>query len=107
MLKNFQSYLESQTENLSIFDDFRKRHVKKNQLYSTEIIQYALRLHYISLQSYKLLLDKFPLPSLSLLNKIKDGDLDALKAAKLLLESSSISKDIVVLFHGTHAYCFG
>ena len=107
MLKNFQSYLESQTENLSIFDDFRKRHVKKNQVYSTEIIQYALRLHYISLQSYKLLLDKFPLPSLSLLNKIKDGDLDALKAAKLLLENSSTSKDIVVLFHGMHAYCFG
>ena len=40
----------------------------------------------------------FPLPSISLLNKIKERNIHALKAAKLLLENSSISKDIVVLF---------
>ena len=62
------------------------------------LMQYALLLRYTSLQSYKLLLDEFPLPSISLLNKIKEGNIDALKAAKLLLENSSISKDIVVLF---------
>ena len=50
------------------------------------------------MQSYKLLLDEFSLPSLSLLNKIKEGKIDALKVSKLLLENSSISKDIVVLF---------
>ena len=50
------------------------------------------------MQSYKLQLDEFPLPSISLLNTIKEGNIDALKAAKLLLENSSISKDIVVLF---------
>ena len=63
-------------------------------------MQYALLLRYTSLQSYKLLLDEFPLPSISLLNKIKEGEgnIDALKAAKLLLENSSISKGIVVLF---------
>ena len=44
------------------------------------------------------MLDEFPLSSISLLNKIKEGNIDALKAAKLLLENSSISKDIVVLF---------
>ena len=60
-------------------------------------MQYALLLRYTSLQSYKLLLDEFPLPSISLLNKIKEGNIDALKAAKLLLENSSISKDILVL----------
>ena len=50
------------------------------------------------MQSYKLLLDEFSLPSISLLNKIKEGNIDALKAAKLLLENSSISKDMVLLF---------
>ena len=75
-----------------------KEKLKKNQVYSSEIIQYALLLRYTSLQSYKLLLDEFPLPSISLLNKIKEGNIDALKAAKLLLENSSISKYIVILF---------
>ena len=98
LLENFPSYLESQTKNFPIFDELRKRQFKKNQVYSSEIIQYALLLRYTSLQSYKLLLDEFPLPSISLLNKIKEGNIDALKAAKLLLENSSISKDIVVLF---------
>ena len=50
------------------------------------------------MQSKKLLLDESPLPPISLLNKIKKGNIDALKAAKLLLENSSISEDIVVLF---------
>ena len=76
------------------------------------MIRYALLLRYTSLQSYKLLLDEFPLPSTSLLNKIKGGNIDALKAAKLLLENSSISKDIVVLFDKMYlqkcaAYCGG
>ena len=75
-----------------------KEKLKKNQVYSSEIIQYALLLRYTSLQSYKLLLDEFPLPSISLLNKIKEENIDALKAPKLLLENSSISKYIVILF---------
>ena len=98
MLENFPSYLESQRENFSIFDELRKRQFKKNQVYSSEIIQYTLLLRHMSLQSCKLLLDEFPLSSISLLNKIKEGNIDALKAAKLLLENRSISKDIVVLF---------
>ena len=60
MHENFPSCLESQTENFLIFDELRKRQFKKNQVYSSEIIQYALLLRYTSLQSYKLLLDKFP-----------------------------------------------
>ena len=74
-LENFRSYLESQTENFSIFDELRKRQFKKNQVYPREVIQYALLLRYTSLQPYKLLLDEFPLPSISLLNKIKEGKL--------------------------------
>ena len=39
--------------------------------FSSEMIRYALLLRYTSLQSYKLLLEKFPLPSISLLNKLQ------------------------------------
>ena len=97
MLENFPSYLESEIASFSIFDELRKRQFKKNQVYSSEVIQYALLLRYTSLQSYKLLLDEFPLTFISLLNKIKEGNIDALETAKLLLQNSSISKDIVVL----------
>ena len=90
MLENFPSHLESQTKNFSIFDEVRKRQFKKTQVYSSEIIQYALLLRYTLLQSYKL--DEFPLPSISLLNKIKEGNINALNAEQLLLENSSISK---------------
>ena len=31
MLENFPSYLESQTENFSIFDELRKRQLKKTK----------------------------------------------------------------------------
>ena len=78
--------------------NLEKDNFKKKQVYSNKVIQYALLLRYTSLQSYKLLLDQLSLPSISLLNKIKEGTIDALKAAKLLLENSSISKDVVVLF---------
>ena len=39
---------------------------------------------------YKVLLEDFPLPSLSLLNKISSGKIDALKCAKILLENSKM-----------------
>ena len=98
MLENFSSYLESQMEIFSIFDKLRKRQLKKNQVYYSEVVQYVLLFRYTSLQSHKLLLDEFPLPSMSLINKIEEGNINTLKAAKFLLENSSISKDIVVLF---------
>ena len=85
--------------------NLEKRQFKNKQVYSSEIIQYALLLRYTLLQSYKLLLNDFTLPSMSLLNKIKEGNIDALKAAKLLLENSSISKDIVVLFDEIAKIC--
>ena len=78
--------------------NLEKDSFKRNQFYSSKVIQYALLLRYTSLQSYKLLLDQFSLPSTSLLNKIKEGTIDTLKAAKILLENNSISKDVVVLF---------
>ena len=52
-------------------------------VYAPDIIRFALMLRYTSVQSYKLLLDEFRLPSLSL-GKIVTGDTDAAKSAKLL-----------------------
>ena len=49
MLKNFPSYLKSQTENFSNFDELRKKQFKKNQVYSSEEIQYALLFRHTSL----------------------------------------------------------
>ena len=52
--------------------------------YSAQIIRFALHLRYTSFQAYKLLLEKFPLPSMSSLHKIQEGGVDALKAVSLL-----------------------
>ena len=54
--------------------------------YSVEMIRHALHLRYTSLQAYKMLFEKFPLPSLSLLNKIQQGGVDAVKAVNLVRE---------------------
>ena len=48
------------------------------------MIHYALLLRCTLWQSYKLLLQQFPLTSLSLLKKITSGFMDSVKAAKLL-----------------------
>ena len=54
------------------------------------MIRYALHLWYTSLQAYKLLLERFPMPSISLLNKIHQGSVDSLKALKRLRETGAI-----------------
>ena len=52
------------------------------------MIRYALHLRYTSLQAYRLLLEKSPMLSLSLLNNIRQGGVDALKALKTLYEKA-------------------
>ena len=42
--------------------------------YSVEMIRYGLHLRHKSFQVHKQLLEKFPLPSISLLNKIQQGE---------------------------------
>ena len=54
-------------------------------------------LSYASTQAYKLLLEQFPLPSLSLLKKLYKGGMEPLKAVKILLDQGKIGKDIVLL----------
>ena len=61
------------------------------------MIRFVLDLRHTSLQAYKLLLEKFPLPSISLLNKIQEGGIDSLKALKVLREEDQISTDLILM----------
>ena len=65
--------------------------------YSSATIRFALHLRYTSLQSYKLLLEKFPLPSISTLHRIQAGGVDSLKGAKKLREKGHISSDVILM----------
>ena len=61
------------------------------------MIWYVLHLRYTSLQANKLLLEKFPMLSLPLLNKIQQGGVDALKALKTVHEKGSFSCDCILM----------
>ena len=52
------------------------------------MIRYALHLCYMSLHAYRLLLQKSPILSLSLLNTFQQGGVDAVKALKTLHEKA-------------------
>ena len=52
---------------------------------------------YTSRQAYSLLLDAFPLPSLSFLKTISSGGVEPIKALKLMLHNEQISSDCVLL----------
>ena len=101
MLENFPAYIkESVSENhYEFLDELAKRKLYKPQgrpPYSADLIRFALHLRYTSLQAYKLLLEQFPMPSISLLNKIQQGGVDAMKALNLLREKGKISNDLVM-----------
>ena len=65
--------------------------------FSADLIRYALLLRYTSRQAYKLLLEKFPLPSSSLLEKIQSDGVGSITAVKSLLEKGHLSQDSVLL----------
>ena len=76
MLENFPTYIKNVAEEdpFSISNELQKRqHYKPKGCppFSADLIRYALRLRYTSRQAYKLLLEKFPLPSFSLSEKSK------------------------------------
>ena len=63
---------------------------------------YVLHLRYISLQANRLLLEKFPIQSLPLLNKIQQGGVDAIKALKTAHEIDSFSCDCILMIDEMH-----
>ena len=77
--------------------DISNYQAKGRPPYSSAMIRFALHLRYTSLQSYKLLLEKFPLPSISTLHRIQAGGVDSLKAAKKQREKGHISSDVILM----------
>ena len=91
--QNFPVYLRTYADNhSSIFEELLQYRFTKKPIYSANIIRYSLLLRYTSIQSYKVLLQDFPLPSLSLLQKISSGTIDAVKCANALRTEGNISK---------------
>ena len=103
MLENFPAYLTNQAESHppSILEELKKRQFydrAQGQLpYSTELIRYSLLLRYTSPQCYRLLQEKLPFPSFSLLSKLHKGGISSLAAAKILLEAGSVSSDVILM----------
>ena len=104
VLENFPAYISNFNcdsdhqgkilEELQQIKNYKKTGRPK---YSSNILRFALVVRYTSRQAYKLLLEHFPLPSMSLLKKLKAGGIEPLKATKLLLQQNKIGKDIVLL----------
>ena len=78
---------------------------KKDNIINQKAVLHFLQtllLHYTSRQAYKLFLEKFPLPSFSLLEKIQSGGLGSITAVKSLLEKGHLSQDCVLLVDETY-----
>ena len=55
-----------------------------------------------SFKAYRLLLEKFPMPYLSLSSKMQQSGVDALKALKTLYEKGSFSCDCILIIVEMH-----
>ena len=102
MLDNLPSYIRNVASEtpFSLLDELksRKNYKPKGQPpYSAAMLRFALHLRYTSAQAYRLLLEKFPLPSFSLLSKIQRGGVDAIKSIQLLREKGEISRDVILM----------
>ena len=62
------------------------------------MLRYALTLRYTSQPAYKLLLEEFKMPSLSLLRKLTTRKIDPVTSLKALKENGNISGDVILLF---------
>ena len=78
MLENLPAYIKNTVseKHEELLEELNRRKLfqpKGRPPYSPSMIRYALLLRYTSLQAYKLLLNKFPFPSISLLNRIQQN----------------------------------
>ena len=96
LLNNFPNYLQSFHEK---HKDFNMLHELNNRLcflpkgsspFSSSIIRFALLLRYTSAAAYKIIKQHLPLPSTSLLEKLRSNKVASLKAARLLKEQNTI-----------------
>ena len=91
-LEKFPAYIRNTaTDNYNeLLNELNQRNFHKLQgrpPYAS-VIRYALLLRYTSLQAYRFFFERFPIPYLSLLNKIQQGGVDLLNVLKTLLKKA-------------------
>ena len=102
MLEHFANYLQNlnKKDENDLMQELQKRQYynpKGRPPYSSKMIRFLLLIRYTSTQAYKILLQKPPFPSLSLLAKLKSESMDVIKAAKMLKDKGTISEDIILM----------
>ena len=101
MLDNFPPYLQSfkGKQNQLLIEMGNQQHYKAKARvpFSAELIRFALLLRYTSAQAYRLLQENFPLPSFSLLQKLRKGNLNAMKVCTYLHKNGKLSNNITVM----------
>ena len=107
MLENFPNYLQNLNKNdeNDLIQELQKRQrykPKGRPSYSSKMIRFSLLICCTSTQAYKILLQKLPFLSLSLLAKLKSGSMDVINAAKMLKDKGAISKDIILMLDEMH-----
>ena len=99
MLENFPSRIQTvDCQNKTIVDELKEVRFEVSPVHAPHIIRFKLMLRYTSVESHKLFLDEFRLPSYSLLRKIITADTDATKPGKLLKDNEKISSDVCLIF---------
>ena len=99
MLSNFSAHIRQESEQWGdVLDEMQRLRYMKTPVYSAKMLRYALMLRYSSLQAYKMMMEEFKLPSLSLLQKLTAGKIDTMKSARLSKENGCISEDVILMF---------
>ena len=107
MLENLVAHMHNIIEDIprTVLSELNKLSYYKPQgrpTYSNELLRFSLMQRYTSRQAYSLLLDEFPLPSLSYLKALSKGGIEPIKALKLMLEKGEFSTDCVLLVDEMH-----
>ena len=102
MLEKIPPYFRSTAiENQQVLlDELNQRELYKptgRPPFSASMICFALHLRHTSLQAYKLLLEKFPMPYISLLIRYNKVGVDSLKVLKVLGEKGEILTDLMLM----------
>ena len=96
-IRNFQETKNITSDNVNEFQEIRSKKPVDRPKYSVNLLCYPLLLHYTSIQTYKLLLEHFPLPSLSLLKRLHKGGMEPIKAVKVVLDQEKTGEDVALL----------
>ena len=99
-MENFPSYVEQLIVNHStVLSELQQLKFQNSPMYSANMLRLALTpQRYTSQSAYKLLLEEFKMPSLSLRKKLTSGKIDPVTSLKALQEDASISENVSLLF---------